>query len=40
VRLAAGVVEIFTFPIVTDPDPFYERDLGQSAIPRDPEVVP
>jgi putative exosortase-associated protein (TIGR04073 family) len=40
VRFGAGVVEILTFPIVNDPDPFYVRELGQPAIPREPEIVP
>lgn len=38
VRLLAGVAEILTFPLVNDPEPLYERDLGQRAFHQRPDV--
>ena len=40
VRLLAGVAEILTFPIVNDPEPLYERDLGQRAFHQRPDIAP
>ena len=40
VRLSAGVIETATFFMVNDAEPFYKRDLGERAIPKQPEVVP
>ena len=40
VRILAGAAEILTFPIVYDPEPFYERDLGERAIRKSPDVIP
>jgi putative exosortase-associated protein (TIGR04073 family) len=39
-RAGMGVVEILTFPLVNDPDPLYERDLGQRAYHKKPDVTP
>jgi len=40
IRLCAGVVEVLTFPLVYDADPFYVRELGARAIAKEPEPVP
>ncbi len=40
VRLLAGVAEILTFPIVNQPEPLYERRLGQRAFRKEPDVTP
>jgi len=40
VRLLMGVAEVLTFPLVNDPEPLYDRDLGDRAFPSDRELTP